>query len=182
MEIIFVTGNKNKLQEAKNILGNKINIVSKDLDIDEIQEIDSTKIIVKKTQDAFKLIRKPLIVEDTSLYLVAWKGLPGALVKWFLKTVGSEGILKMLSGFTNRNALAQSVIAYHDGKNIRVFENTVKGTISEKIRGINGFGWDNIFIPEGFAKTYAEMSSNEKNKISPRKIALEKLKRYLSTK
>lgn len=182
MELTFLTGNNDKLREAIKILGNNIKIEGKDFDIDEIQEIDGAKITVKKARDAFGLIKKPLIVEDTSLYLIAWKGLPGALIKWFLKSVGSEGITNMISGYTNRNALAQSVIAYHDGKNIRIFEGTVKGTVSEKPKGKGGFGWDDIFIPEGHNKTYAEMTDEEKSKISPRMLALEKLKKYLFNK
>lgn len=179
MELTFLTGNKGKLEEARTILGEKINLVSQDIDLDEVQEIDSTKIIIKKAQDAYRLVRKPLIIEDTSLYLVAWKGLPGALIKWFLKTVGCEGILDMLKSFTNRSAFAQTAIAYHDGRNIRMFESTVKGKISEKVKGENGFGWDNIFIPDGQDKTYAKMKPDEKNKISSRKVALEKLRTYL---
>lgn len=180
MEIIFLTGNSGKLEEARSILGKKIKIIPEPFDLDEIQEIDGKAIIIKKAQEAFKLIKKPLIIEDTSLYFIAWKGLPGALIKWFLKSVGSQGILNMLNGFNNRSAIAQSLIAFHDGKNVRIFEGTVRGKVPHKIKGENGFGWDNIFIAEGQIKTYTEMKSDEKNKKSPRRIALEKLKEYLS--
>lgn len=179
MDIVFLTGNGDKLREAREILGDKFHITNKDLDIDEIQEIDGAKVVIKKAQDAFKILKSPLIVEDTSLYIVSWKGLPGALIKWFLKTVNNEGIVDMLGTAKNRNAIAQTVIAYHNGTNIRVFEGTVNGSVSTEVLGENGFGWDKIFIPEGFTKTQAEMTNEEKNKISSRKKALEKLRDYL---
>jgi len=179
MDLIFITGNEGKLKEAREILGNHFQVANNGIDIEEIQEIDGTKVVIKKAQDAFNIIRQPLIVEDTSLYIVSWRGLPGALIRWFLKTVDNEGILEMLKGVKNRKAIAQTAIAYHDGKNIRIFESTINGSISDKAVGTNGFGWDKIFIPDGSAKTQAEMTSEEKNKISSRKKAFEKLRDYL---
>lgn len=180
MDIVFLTGNGDKLRETREILGENFQITNKDLDIDEIQEIDGAKVVIKKAQDAFAIVKTPLIVEDVSFYIVSWKGLPGSLIKWFTKTVGNEGILEMLKGFKNRKAIAQTLIAYHDGKNIRIFEGTTNGLVSEKVLGENGFGWDKIFIPDGHTKTYGEMTQDEKNKTSSRKIALVKLKDYLS--
>ncbi len=182
MEITFLTSNQDKIKEAREILGEAIRLNFQKVDLDEVQEIDGAKVVIKKANDAFRLIKKPLLVEDTSLYIVPWKGLPGALIKWFLKTVNNEGIINMLQNSKKRDAIAHTVVAYHDGKNIRIFEGSTTGLISKKVAGENGFGWDKIFIPKGFNKTQAEMSSEEKSKISSRKTALEKLKNFLQQK
>jgi len=179
MELIFVTGNIEKLREVADILGKDFNISGKVIDLPEIQDLDAEKIVFNKAQSAFDLINKPIIVEDTSLYIKGWNGLPGPFNKWFMRTVGNEGIIKMLSGYNDRSALAETIFAYHDTKEIKIFKGIVKGSISDTIRGEGGFGWDKIFIPDGLEKTQAELSSSKKNKISARKRALEKLKAYL---
>lgn len=179
MDLVFITGNPDKLREAREILGENFQIHNKTIDTEEIQEIDGTRVVIKKAQDAFNLLKTPLFVEDTSFYIVAWKGLPGALIKWFLKSVGTTGILEMLKNYKNRNAIEQTAIAYHDGINTRIFEGSTNGIVSEKPAGSNGFGWDDIYIPAGSGKTQAEMTIEEKNKVSSRRKALEKLKEYL---
>ena len=87
--IYFVTGNKNKFEEAKGVLPE---LEQLDLDLPEIQEIDATMIVKAKLEEAFKHHDGPFIVEDTSLYIDGLKGLPGPLIKWFLKTVGIQGL------------------------------------------------------------------------------------------
>lgn len=180
MKITFVTGNQEKLREVKEILGNSIEVVGRDIDLPEIQEIDGEKIAISKAEAAYSIIQLPLIVDDSSLYINSWNGLPGALNKWFIRTVGNEGIIKMLSSFDDKGAKSEAVIAYHDGKNVKVFKGVVVGRISDIPKGENGFGWDKIFIPEGFNKTQAEMTSDEKNTISHRKKALDQLIKYLN--
>ncbi len=120
-----------------------------------------------------------MLFEDTSLYFQAWNDLPGALVRWFLDTIGCEGICKMMSIFDDRTAYAESVVGIFDGKKLITAEGRVKGTIPQKPRGDLGFGWDPIFIPNGQDKTYGEMTSEEKSIGSMRKIALEKLRSIL---
>ncbi|MDH5657246.1 MAG: RdgB/HAM1 family non-canonical purine NTP pyrophosphatase [Spirochaetia bacterium] len=177
-KVKFVTGNQNKLREAREILG--IEIESADAgELDELQNISVEEVIRHKAEEAYKIIQEPLIVEDSGLVFNAWNGLPGALIKWFEKTVGNEGILKMLSSEKNRSAVAQCFIAYHDGKTIQTVRGEISGTISESIRGSSGFGWDQIFIPGGHERTFAEMSSEEKNSMSHRKRAFENLKSSL---
>jgi|SRR3989344_1450990 len=182
LEITFVTGNKEKLREAKEILNKDIKINNIDIDLIEVQEIDGKKVAIEKAKTAYNIVKKPLFVEDTSLYIQSWNKLPGTFNKWFMRTVGNEGIIRMLKDFNDRSANAETVIAYHDGKKIRTFIGTVKGEISDKVRGENGFGWDKIFIPNGLNKTQAELSASEKNSLSTRRKAIEKLKRYLNEK
>jgi len=171
----FVTGNLNKVREAGDIL--KIPLEQVEVKgIFEIQTQDLDELIRHKCQQAYQALKCPVLVEDSGLQFNAWKGLPGALVKWFETTVGCEGMLKMLQSFDDRNATAVCCFAIHDGKKVQVVRGEVVGTIAYEIRGNNGFGWDVFFVPKGYSKTYAEMDFEEKNAISHRKIALEKLK------
>lgn len=179
--IKFITGNKNKLREACQILG--MDIESGDAgELDELQTISVEEVIRHKAEEAYKKIQSPLIVEDSGLVFLAWKGLPGALIKWFEQTVGNEGILKMMESETDRRAVAQCYIAFHDGLSVEVVKGEIPGTISTVVRGSSGFGWDQIFIPDGHTRTFAEMQSEEKNAISHRKNAFENLKKLLKNK
>lgn len=180
-KIIFVTNTEGKVIEAQDILGDGFKVELKKLDLDEIQTVDGKEVIKKKAEEAYKLLGCPILVEDTSLYFNAWKGLPGALVRWFLDTVGCEGICKMMRAETNRTAYSESVIAYYDGKNLKIVSGKIEGLVPDKPRGDKGFGWDPVFVPSGSDKTFGELEMSEKNRISSRKIALEKLREYLST-
>jgi non-canonical purine NTP pyrophosphatase (RdgB/HAM1 family) len=174
----FATGNPNKLREAQEILGVEMEQVKLD-HLHEIQTFDLNAVVTDKSNQAFKELNSPVLVEDSGLIFSAWNGLPGALVKWFEKSVGCEGILKMLDPFDNREATAVCMAAVNDGNQIHIGKGEVKGTISSTIKGKNGFGWDVIFVPDGHTKTYAEMSPEEKNSISHRRKAFEELKTKL---
>lgn len=175
----FATGNQNKLREFNQILGFKLKQI--DLDLLEPQAIDVCQVVKEKSKDAFEKTGKPVLVEDTGLEFTAWNGLPGALIKWFLDNVGNEGILKMMFGEENRQAKAKTAVGFYDGKKYHVFVGEVDGEIPLNIRGEGGFGWDPIFMPKGFSKTFAEMNSNEKNQVSMRKMALKELKKFLNS-
>lgn len=178
-EIFFVTNSPGKVNEAREILGKAFTLKLVKLDLDEIQTVDGKKVVSKKVKEAFGVLKQPVLVEDTSLYFEAWNGLPGALARWFLDTVGCKGICKMMARERNRKAYAESAIAFYDGKKIKMVSARAKGIVPREPRGEHGFGWDPIFIPKGFEKAYAEMTMKEKNQISMRKAALEKLKKYL---
>lgn len=176
MGLYFLTGNKNKFEEVKAVLGD---VEQLDIDLPEIQEIDAKEIIKAKLDEAFNHQKGEFLVEDTSLYLTCLSGLPGPLIKWFLKTVGNEGLFNIADKLGNLSAEAKTIIGY--AKNIDeiyFFEGAIKGKINSP-KGNNGFGWDKIFEPEGFSKTFAEMSLEGKNVISMRRIALNKLKEFL---
>jgi non-canonical purine NTP pyrophosphatase (RdgB/HAM1 family) len=176
--IKFITGNKGKLQEAKQILGE---VESLDLDLVEIQEIDPQAVISAKLKEAEKHEAGEFIVEDTSLYLDALGGLPGPLIKWFMKTVGNNGLYEIAEKLGNNKAEAKTLVGYSDKQgNMEFFEGSISGKIVSP-KG-EGFGWDPVFQPEGYNKTFGEMTQEEKNEISMRKIALEKLREYLNGK
>jgi len=176
--IIFATTNEGKVKEAMEILGIRVQPVK--LNIDEVQTLDPIECVKKKAHAAYFLVKKPILVEDTSLFFKAWKGLPGVFIDYFMKTLGNQGILRLLKDEYNRGAIAQTSLCYFDGKKCTVVDGKVRGKIARRVRGDNGFGWDPIFIPKRKNKTFAEMTSEEKNSLSMRKIALEKLKVKLS--
>ncbi len=173
----FATKNENKLREVNEILSCNLKQVS--VELFEPQGVNVEMVVREKMKDAFYKTGELMLVEDTSLEFVAWHGLPGALIKWFLDTVGKEGILKMLSGEMNRKAIAKTAVGFFDGTQSHVFVGEVSGIISETVRGTSSFGWDPIFIPNGHKKSFAEMTSEEKNVISMRKLALERMKTEL---
>lgn len=174
--IYFITGNKNKFFEIKAIIPE---VQQLEINLDEIQEIDAKKIIEHKLNEAFKHKKGEFIVEDTSLYLAGLNGLPGPLIKWFLGALGNEGIFDIVKKTGNDYAEAKTIIGYAKNPNeIHFFEGSIKGKIVRPT-GETSFGWDPIFKPEGYSKSFQELSKEEKNKISMRAIAAEKLKKFL---
>lgn len=170
--MIFVTGNQNKLKEFESILGIKLNHT--DLDLDEIQSVDVEEVAVHKAKQAYELLKEPVIVEDTGLYFEELNGLPGALVKFFIKKLTLDQICSLVK--ENRKAAAITCIAYFDGKEAQVFKGEARGEIAKEPRGNTNFGWDPIFIPEGSNQTFAEISFEEKQYSSMRGKAINRLK------
>jgi non-canonical purine NTP pyrophosphatase (RdgB/HAM1 family) len=176
MALYFVTGNKNKFAEAKSVIPD---LEQLDIDLPEIQEIDARAIIEAKLLAALEHHQGGFIVEDTSLYFDCLNGLPGPLIKWFLKTIGNEGLFKLVQGFGNANASAKTMIGYAKSPgDIHYFEGVIEGTIVAP-RGETNFGWDPVFQPRGHDRTFAEMTREEKNSMSMRKMAFEKLKEFM---
>lgn len=173
----FITSNKNKWEEVCKILNFKI--PQKNLELPEIQSLNLKEILKEKALAAFKILKRPVVVEDVSLILKGFKGFPGPLVKWVIKAAGPEGIINFCKGSKNFNAEAICGVCMYDGKNFKYFEGKIKGKISKVVRGKNGFGWDPVFIPEGYRKTFAEMEIKEKNKISHRYLAWKKASNIL---
>ena len=174
--IIFVTGNVNKLNEAKGILGNKYNIINKKVDLPEIQSVDVEEVVKEKIKEAYKILKSPCFVEDTGLYIKKLNGFPGALIKFYYEYLNNTGICKQTGG---SKAYVETIIGYYNGKKIIILKGILNGTISKKPKGNKGFGWDPIFIPNGKKKTLAELDFKEKNKISARYKAFLKLKKIL---
>ena len=174
--ITFITGNQNKFLEAAAILPG---LIQKDLDLEEIQSADSREIIEHKLTGARAQCAGPIICEDISLSFDGLNGLPGPLIKWFLKSLGPAGLYKLASAFGNQKAIATATIGYSDGAGeAHFFEGSISGMVVEP-RGDTTFGWDPIFQPDGFATTFAEMTKEEKNGISHRTKALAELKKFL---
>ena len=176
INITFITGNKHKFKEAKEILPN---LIQQSIDLIEIQEVDPHKIIEAKLLEAYKINKSAYIVEDTSLFFDCFDSLPGPLIKWFLKDMGNNGLYRLVKMYNNNKAEAVVWIGYINNQGeIQYFNSSIEGSIVKPV-GENGFGWDQIFKPDGYNKTFAEMSFEEKNKISMRKKVFVKLSDYL---
>jgi len=181
--ITFVTGNKKKLEEVKQILKG-CELTNHKLDLPELQG-DPLYVSKEKCMLAAKEIAGPVITEDTSLCFNALNGMPGPYIKWFLENCGHAGLNKMLDGFDDRSAYAQTVVAYcgGEGEEVVLFDGRTNGKIVDA-RGPTDFGWDPVFECSEGGKTtngltYAEMDKAEKNKVSHRGKAFEQLKEYL---
>jgi non-canonical purine NTP pyrophosphatase (RdgB/HAM1 family) len=177
MELLFVTSNPNKLREASRLLGR--DLLRCDLEVKEIQAIEVKDVVREKAKAAYGATSRPVLVEDTGLYIRKLGGFPGALVKWVLGSVGNEGICRLLKEGDDRSAYAETGLCVYDGKEFRTFFGRVDGSIAESPRGTTNFGWDPVFQPEGRDVTFAEMPPREKDSISMRAIAFAKLKEYL---
>jgi len=173
---VFVTGRPEKALEAER-LGFSFERV--DCDLVEPQALDPAEVVEAKARDAWRLLSRPVLVEDSGLSIDAWGGFPGALVKWLEKSAGVASIARMLEAFPDRRATAICSIAYFDGEGLVRASGSCRGTIAPAPRGLGGFGWDTLFIPEGDRRTFAEMPGQEKDRVSHRRRAWEALAREL---
>jgi non-canonical purine NTP pyrophosphatase (RdgB/HAM1 family) len=176
-EIHFATGNAGKLQAVQAMLPIPVHQVV--LDLPELQSLHAREVIETKARDAYHQLGKPVLVQDTALHVEAWGGLPGALITWFLQTVGNEGICRMMRDWENRAAVAVSAVGFYDGTAFGCFTGEITGRIVDWPRGEHGFGWDPIFEPNGLDKTFAEITSEEKAAVSMHTQAVEQLRAYL---
>ncbi|KAL2913112.1 nucleoside triphosphate pyrophosphohydrolase ham1 [Polyrhizophydium stewartii] len=181
-EIVFVTGNQNKLREVQAIIGTSLPLRAHKLDLPELQGTPAS-ISREKCLTACRALNAPVLVEDTCLCFEALNGLPGAYIKWFLESLGHDGLNRLLVGFDSKAAYALCTFAYCEPGMAEpvLFEGRTNGRIVPP-RGPTHFGWDPIFMPDGFDQTYAEMDKDVKNTISHRFRALEKVRAFLLDK
>lgn len=187
MAIKFITGNAHKFAEAKLIIPD---LEQLDIDLPEIQELDPEVIIREKLQAALaqNKAQGQLVVEDTGIYLEALNGFPGPLIKWYLQALGVEGIYRVTAALGNPKVSAKTIVGFVDTSKadpeVKFFHGEVAGEIVSPRYNPNAkdsFAWNPIFQPVGYTQTFAEMSVDEKNKISMRAIAFRKLQEYLKT-
>lgn len=180
--IAFVTSNESKFREVKAILeGYGIHAEHSPLDIVEIQAASVEEIAVAKVRSAFEMLRRSVMVEDDALSIHALNGFPGPYSSYVFKTIGNEGILRLMHGVEDRRASFISVIAYCHSKSSKpvTFIGRVDGMIASSIRGYC-WGYDPIFIPIGSDRTYAEMG-DDKNRVSHRRLALDDFARWFNS-
>lgn len=176
--MLFITGNKNKAKEASEILG--VSVEPQDVKLAEVQG-EPEEIIKRKLKEAYLILQKPLFVEDTGLFLESLNNLPGPYIKDFLKKLSLEKLAEIANIDGQGRAVAKCFIGYMDKNGgSHIFTGKVRGRIVYP-RGSSNFGWDPVFMPEGYNKTFAEMTAKEKNKISHRKKALEEFRRFLNS-
>jgi len=178
-KVIFISSNEGKLKYLKKYFN--LPLENLKLDIPEIQSFNLKKIAENKARTAYAQIKKPVLVEDVSLEFKALANLPGPFIKWFLKSLGNDGLCRLLDGYKDRSAVAEVVFAFCDKSGVKFFSGRIEGEIAKTPKGKNGFGWDLIFIPKNYRKTWAEMTDDEKHETSMRKTALKKIKKYFSS-
>ncbi|WP_072531378.1 non-canonical purine NTP diphosphatase [Bacteroides ilei] len=188
-KLVFATNNAHKLEEIRAILGNKVEVLSLN-DISCHADIPETADTLEgnaalKAQYIYEHYGLDCFADDTGLEVEALGGAPGV---YSARYAGGEGhdseanmkkLLKELEGGNDRRAQFRTVICLiEDGKE-HFFEGIVKGGIIEEKRGASGFGYDPVFVPEGYEETFAEMGGEEKNRISHRARAVRQLCSYL---
>lgn len=182
LKIRFISDNPFQIQEARTILAqSKIEVIPINLKIAELQTEDSARLIKDKAIRAFQKIGRPLFVEHTGIYVNYLNQLPGGLTEIFWQKLEADKFTELFGNTADTSLFAKTVIGYIDGKKFYVFEGQIAGSIAKEPRGDRDFQWDCIFVPEGYKKTFAEMGE-KKNEISMRKIALDKLSKFLATR
>jgi len=182
MKLHLVSGNKGKIKELLQ-LAHMYGIDLAPLDVPkvEVQSDSLEDIALYSAISAYLSVKKPLIVEDSGLFIKSLNMFPGTLSSYVYRTIGIAGILKLMEGINNREAYFKSVIALvipEEGE-VKLFSGEVSGEISREPRGSGGFGFDPIFVPRGWDKTFAEMSIDEKNSVSHRATAFRSLAQWL---
>jgi XTP/dITP diphosphohydrolase len=174
--ILFATSNRGKLEEAKRVLEPLgFSVQSEDVKGIEIQADTTGQVAAYSSRAAASLRGKPVLVEDAGLFVESLGGFPGVYSAYALKTLGMKGIITLLGASRERRARFVSSVAYCEpGREPDVFDGWVDGYIADEPRGTNGFGFDPIFIPEGGALTFGELSLDAKTAISHRGNALRK--------
>ncbi len=192
MKIVFATNNKNKLAEIRDMLGDKIEVMSL-ADINCHEDIPETADTLEgnalqKARYVFDKYGMSCFADDTGLEVDALGGEPGV---YSARYAGGEGhdseanmakLMQKLGDNDNRKARFRTVIALITGSGdavVKLFEGVAEGDIIREKRGGEGFGYDPIFRPEGYDKTFAELGHEIKNKISHRARAVQKLVEYL---
>jgi XTP/dITP diphosphohydrolase len=176
--IFFATNNVNKFQEARRVLAEyKIAVGMLRVKALEVQSESLEEIAKASVIEAFRNCNLPVIVEDAGLFVEALNGFPGPYAAYVYKTIGNEGLLRLMENAKNRKARFKSVVAYYsaDCETPTCFEGEALGEITKEERKSGngqGFGFDPIFKPAKNDKTFAEMSIAKKNTYSHRANAL----------
>jgi XTP/dITP diphosphohydrolase len=189
MELVFATANQNKVKEIQMLIPGSVKLLSL-TEIGCFEEIPETKPTIEgnASQKAFYVFDKykyNCFADDTGLEVEALNGNPGVLSARYAgeeknASANIARVLEELKGKTNRSARFKTVISLViDGKECQ-FEGVVNGIILKESRGTKGFGYDPVFQPEGYSQSFAEMDITEKNKISHRAMAVNKLVEYLN--
>lgn len=180
MNILFVTGNKGKVEEASHILSRWGIGVHQSMDLHKV-EIQSNELeeIVTYALNQICSSRDIIVVEDDGLFIDSLHGFPGPYSAYVYSTIGVDGILQLLKSATSRRAVFRSVVGACINGEPKLFRGEVVGNIVNEPRGSGGFGFDPIFAPLGVELTFAEMSIEEKSIYSHRSRAFTQLAEYL---
>jgi XTP/dITP diphosphohydrolase len=190
MQLVFASTNENKIKEIRMMLPKGYELITlKDLNYEkELEETGDTlsENALQKARFIHSLFRRSCFADDSGLETEALDGLPGVNSAHYSGSRNAADNMRLLlenmKGVRNRNAQFKTVIALITDDAELIFEGVLKGAVAEMPRGSNGFGYDPVFIPEGFNKTIGEMDAAEKAMISHRAKAVHKLMLYLQSK
>lgn len=168
MDLIYATTNKHKLAGAKQALaGKNINLIMPDKtlsDVPEIQSDDQQAVSIDKALKYYDLLKRPLVVMDSGLFIDELNGFPGVYTKYALDTIGIDRIIQLLGG--GARAYTQRTITYFDGDKPQTFTLKLRGALFKEPRGDNGRNYDRYFLPDNHDKTLAEMNDEEKAELT----------------
>jgi XTP/dITP diphosphohydrolase len=190
MELIFATHNKNKVIEVKSLINQNINLLNLS-DINFTDDINETATTLEgnallKAQTIFSKTNFNCFADDSGLLVDALNGEPGVYSARYAGEQKNDEdnitkILNNLKGIENRKAQFKTVLALIINGKEHLFEGIMHGEITYEKMGLNGFGYDPIFMPQGYSKTFAELTLEEKSKISHRAIALNKMIDFINS-
>ena len=188
MKLVFATNNKHKLQEVRDIVGDRVEVLSLAEigchdDIPETADTLQGNALIK-ARHIYEKYGFDCFADDTGLEVEALDGAPGVYsARYAGEECNSEAnmqkLLQNLTGKNNRNAQFRTVIALIINGEEKLFNGIVKGTIATEKKGESGFGYDPVFVPEGYSESFAQMSSEKKNSMSHRFRATQQLGDYL---
>ncbi|MDD3194521.1 MAG: non-canonical purine NTP diphosphatase [Paludibacter sp.] len=187
-KLVFATNNSHKLEEVSAVLGDQLDILSLK-EIGCTEDIPETATTLEgnallKAQHVYNQYGYDCFADDTGLEVEALEGRPGVYSARYAgedqnAERNMEKLLHELEGSTNRRARFRTVVALIEGGNVRYFEGQIAGQIIGNRKGSAGFGYDPVFVPDGYSQTFAELGSELKNKISHRALAIQALIKYL---
>ncbi len=178
-DLTFVTGNQHKVDFVSTHIG--LPLAHHKLDLDEIQSFDLHKIVEHKARQAYDVLHVPVLVEDAGLAFTAMGRLPGVYIKWFLQEIGLEGLVQLARNLPEKTAVGSLTYGLYDGKELHFFDGEMRGRVADAVRmGTRGFGYDPIFINDGFSVSRAEMQEADYDRTSYRTAPLAALREFLT--
>jgi len=181
-QILFLTSNRHKFAEAQTILKPyNLKLIQKPAKGIEIQTDSIEEVARVCAENAYSRFHVPLCVEDSGLFVQSLRGFPGVYSSAIYTQVGCEGILRLLAQERQRSAKFVCALAYADSSGVRLFRGVVHGTIAHRISRGAGFGYDPIFIPRGYSKSFSALPKT-KAKLSHRASAFESFGRFMMKK
>jgi inosine triphosphate pyrophosphatase len=178
-DLTFITGNQHKADFLAKHLG--VAVAHHKLDLDEIQSLDPHEVVEHKVRQAYETLQKPVLVEDAGLIFTAMGRLPGTYIKWFIEEIGYDGLLRMANTLPDQTAVARVCYGLYNGTDLHFFDGEMRGHIPAEVgEGDRGFGFDPIFVNDGFTVTRAQMGEADYDHTSYRTDAIAKLRAYLT--
>lgn len=181
MKIAFVTTNEGKYAEISRMLedrGHEAEHIP--ISYPEVQADSLEMVAIQGILWLMDRYDRPILIDDSGLFIDSLKDFPGIYSSFVFSSIGCDGILDLMRGVENRSARFECCLGFRElGKDPVLFKENSEGTISAVKRGEKGFGFDPIFIPSGYDKTFAEMAIDQKNELSHRGKALREFFEYI---